>query len=398
MRNAIRIAITILAGMAAVMAFVRLERTSRPLPAIDFYHYWVQAQLAPAERSDIYSPHAQQRLGEELYARAQSEAQRRDAAYRRTLDNTATPFLYATLLWLDEDYVRALAQFRLLLLGSFCAGVLLLGRHARLPWALTLIALAALLRFFFPLKADVFVGNVGSLQLFGIAAFLATSSRFPRTAGAILALTIAFKPNLVFAATALVASRDVRRKLEGAAIASIAAFAFAAIVYGSPRIWLDWLRVATEFATRLPPRPYNNVAPALEWFRGYGVGWSAVLTLILAGAACAAVAWSRKRDDLLAVSLGVMIALLAPATVWLQYAVLAIPMLFALWRQRWTLPIAALGAVMLAIEPVEMLLGKSLVPDAVILTAPASALLFASGIAVLVLSRRNELRVRSLQS
>jgi MoaA/NifB/PqqE/SkfB family radical SAM enzyme len=391
MRNALRIAVTTLAGIAAVSALVWLERTSRPLPAIDFYHYWVQAQLTPEQRRDIYSPHAQQRLGEELYQRAVSEGQRRDAAYRRTLDNTATPFLYATLLWLDADYERALAHFRWLLLAAFCAGVLLLGRHARVPWAATLLALAALLRFFFPLKADVFVGNVGCLQLLGIAAFVAASARFPRAAGAILAMTIAFKPNLLLAAIALVASRDVRRKLEGAAIAGVGAFAFASVVYGSPRIWLDWLGVAAELASRLPPR-FRNVAPGLEFFGVYGAGWSVVLTVTLAAAAITAIGWSRKRDEPMAVSLGVLIALLTPATVWLQYMVLAIPTLFALLRYRKAVPVAAIAAVMLAIEPVEWLAGRSLVPHAVLLTAPASLLLFAGGIAALVVSRRREQR------
>lgn len=391
MRKALRIAATTLAGIAALSALVWLERTGRALPAIDFYHFWVQAQLTPEQRREVYSTHAQQRLGEELYQRATSDAQRQDAAYRRTLDNTATPFLYATLLWLDADYEHARAVFRWLLLAAFCAGVLLLGRHARLPWAVTLILLAALLRFFFPLKADVFVGNVGCLQLLGIAGFVAASARFPRTAGAILALTIAFKPNLLLAAIALFASRDVRRKLEGAAIAGVGAFACSSMVYGAPRIWLEWLRVAGELASRLPPR-FRNVAPALEFFRAYGVGWTAVLTVILAAAAIAAIAWSRKRDELLAVSLGVTIALLAPATVWLQYAVLAIPLLFALLRYRRAIPIAAVAAAMLAIEPVELLAGQSLVPHAVFLTAPASLLLFAGGIAALVVSRRRELR------
>ncbi|HEX6096789.1 MAG TPA: radical SAM protein [Thermoanaerobaculia bacterium] len=391
MRNALRIAATALAGIVALTALAWLERTGRPLPAIDFYHYWVQAQLTPEQRRDIYSPAAQQRLGEEMYQRAASEGQRRDARLRRTLDNTATPFLYATLLWLDADYERALASFRWLLLIAFCAGVLLLGRHARLPWAVTLLALAALLRFFFPLKADVFVGNVGCLQLLGIAGFVAAGARFPRAAGAILALTIAFKPNLLLAAIALIASRDLRRKLEGAAIGFVAAFALASIVYGSPRVWLDWLGVASEFASRTPPR-FRNVAPALELFRAYGVGWSAVVTALLAAAGAVALVWSRKRDELLAVSLGVLIALLAPATVWLQYVVLAIPMLFALLRYRRAVPIAAVAAAMLALEPVELLAGRSLVPQAVLLTAPASLLLFAGGIAALIVSRRRELR------
>jgi MoaA/NifB/PqqE/SkfB family radical SAM enzyme len=386
-----QITLTAIAAFAAMAALVWLERTSRPLPAIDFYHYWVQAQLTPAQRADIYSRDAQQRLGEELYKRATSEAQRRDAVQRRVLDNTATPFLYATLLWLDDDYDRALVQFRWLLLVAFCVGVLLLGWHTRLPWAITFAALALLLRFFFPLKADVFVGSVGALQLFGIAAFLATSARFPRISGAILALTIAFKPNLVFALIALLVGRDRRRKVQGAAIASLGAFAFASLVYRSPRIWLDWLGAAADFASRMPPR-FRNVAPLLEFFQHYGTGWSALLTLMLAAIALGALLWSHKRDETLALNFGVMIALLAPATVWLQYIVLAIPMLFTLARHRRAIPIAMFSAAMLAIEPVEMLVGRSLVPQAVLLTAPASLLLFATGIAYLIVSRLREQR------
>lgn len=384
MQRAIRIALTTLAAIAALSSSMWLLRESRNAAAEDFYHYWLQAQLSRAQRMDPYSQDAQQHLGEQFFARALysgSDEQLRDATIRRRLDTTATPFLYTTMRWIGADYDRALAQFRLLLVLAFSAAVLLLGMHARLPWAVTLFLLAVLLRFDFPVKQDVFLGNVTALQLLGIALFVVAGARFPAAGGAILGLTIMFKPNLaivvIVIAVSRIAMRDwarLRREVIGGAIACIAAFACT-----SPRLWMDWMDVAADYALRLPPR-WLNVAPLLPMYQGYGPERSLVVTIVLTGIACFAVAWRRRRDDLFAIGLGIMIALLAPASVWVQYEMLTIPLILALIRQRWVGPIAAVCAIILAIEPVEWIAGKSLLNSAATLTGTASVLLFACGV------------------
>jgi len=161
--------LTAIAAAAALYALFVTWRQNEQAAGLDFYIYYVNAQLpARADVDNIYSAETQERIGEEYYARAQSgpsELRKYDATRRRRLDNVSSPFLYTTLRWVSRDYDVALRQYHALVLFAFVAGVILICRRAGLSWASALFLLAALLLWYRGFEADLRVGNVNSLQL-----------------------------------------------------------------------------------------------------------------------------------------------------------------------------------------------------------------------------------------
>ncbi len=222
-----RAAWTALAAATVIYALVVVWRENDRAAGLDFYIYFVNAQLAA--RSDVdnlYAPEVQSRIGEEYFERAQrsgSELRKYDATRRRRLDNVSSPFLYTTLRWVSRDYERALRQYHALVLAAFIAGVLLIARRVRLSWAAALFLLAALLLWYRGFEADLRVGNVNSLQLLMIGVLLNVAPGFsratggraearPYVAGALTGLLIAFKPNLVLIALLVLFARVASRE------------------------------------------------------------------------------------------------------------------------------------------------------------------------------------------
>lgn len=338
-RGGLRAALFVAAAIALIVALVWVWRLTRGGGAIDFYQYYAHARIAGRQYPrDLYDPMAQRELGEELYARAVdggSAVHIGDATLRRGLDSTATPLLYTLFGWLPKHYELGLELFRILLILAFAGGTLLLARAARIPWTLTLLLTAALVRWFEPLHFDVWVGNVGGFQVLGLALFLAMTRRWPAAAAAILTLTIGFKPNIVpiviLVVVTRIADRDfarLRREAIAGAAAAMCGFLASTLFYRSWDVWLDWLGAARDFYTRLPGREWNNIAPALPFYQRYGTDASTWLTLPLLLIAIALVL--RKRHDGLAVALGIAVYLLTAPTVWGQYLVLLVPAAFGL--------------------------------------------------------------------
>ncbi|HEX7833040.1 MAG TPA: hypothetical protein VF787_25525, partial [Thermoanaerobaculia bacterium] len=336
MPRALRILLTVIAAIIAMHAIVTVWRQNGKAAGLDFYIYFVNAQLAARDDiENIYAADVQERVGDEYFERAQrsgSELRKYDANRRRRLDNVSSPLLYTTLRWVSRDYDFALRQYHALLLFAFVAGVLLLAWRARVPWWIALLLLAVLLYVYRGFEADLRVGNVNALQLFVIGAMLAVATRSRIAAAILLGALLAFKPNLLFVLALLVASRVIARdwarlrlELLGGAIGGVAAFVIASISYGSPRVWLQWITAANQFWHRLPTRMERNVAPALSWFNAYGTWVSYAIAALLIAIVCIAIAKKKRADDLLIVSAGLLVYLLSATVVWLHYMVLAIP-------------------------------------------------------------------------
>jgi len=121
MSRALRIASTVAAALAVIYAVVVTWRQHERAAGLDFYIYFVNAQLAGREDiTNIYDRDVQSRIGEEYHERAQrgtSELRKFDAKRRRFLDSVSSPFLYTTLGWVSRDYDRALQQYHLLVLA-----------------------------------------------------------------------------------------------------------------------------------------------------------------------------------------------------------------------------------------------------------------------------------------
>ncbi|HJQ41019.1 MAG TPA: glycosyltransferase 87 family protein [Thermoanaerobaculia bacterium] len=399
-----RALLTSAAALAAVYAVFVTWKQNERAAGLDFYIYYVNAQLASrADVDNIYSAETQERIGEEYYARGQasaSELRKYDSARRRRLDNVSSPFLYTTLRWVSRDYERALQQYHVLVLAAFIAGVVLICRRVKLSWCITLLLLAALLFWYRGFEADLRVGNVNSLQLAAIGAMLWCP---PVIAGVLLGLLVSFKPNLIVVALLLAVARSAgvlagwtppdqppgrrRSELLGVMIGGAIAVIAATVNYGTFRVWLQWIGAANEFFHRLQTREERNVAPALSLFQQYGTWLSYAIAALLAIIVCAAILRAKRRDDTLIAGLAIMIYLISAPVVWLHYMVLVLPLAIALLRRRWTAIVSILALAMIAEEPYELLFRTPVYPHDATLITPALLALFACGVWTLASDR-----------
>lgn len=379
--------LTAVAALAVLYAVVTVWRQHDRAAGLDFYIYFVAAQLAGrADVENIYAPEVQERVGEECFERArQSGSERRqyDAQRRRRLDLVSSPFLFSTLRWTSRDYDRALTQLHVFILFAFVTGVLLLGRAARLPWAGSLLLVAALLLWYRGFEADLRVGNVNSMQLLALALLVS----FARIRWLLLGALLLFKPNVMFVPLLFVVARLARREyrelgreLVAGFAGALAAIAIASITYGSPRVWLQWVRAANDFYHRLPTRMERNVTPALALIHEHGEWVSYALAALLLAIVCAAI-WRTKSDDApLLAGLGILVYLLSANVVWLHYMVLAIPIAVALLRWRATALVALAALLLIAEEPFELLARRPAFEVEAWLIGPALFALFACGV------------------
>jgi hypothetical protein len=388
MRRLLRIALTVLAALAAIYAVSVTWKQNERAAGLDFYIYYVNAQLAGREDiANIYDRDLQSRIGEEFYERAQrdhSELRKFDAKRRRFLDSVSSPLLYTALGWVSRDYDRALQQYHLLVLAAFIVGYLLIARAVRLSWTPSLFLLAGLLLWYRGFEADLRVGNVNSLQLLLLGLSLWCP---PVVAGVILGLLIAFKPNLILVplliAIARIAARDGRRlrnEIIGGVIGVTGAIVAAALQYGSFDVWMQWVARANEFYHRLPTRTERNVTPLLALFQEHGAIASYCIALLLTLIAIAAIWRGKSQDDLLIIGVAILIYLLSATVVWLHYMVLVIPIALALMRWRATAIISVLALAAIGEEAFEILSGIAVYPNDAKLLGPALFALFACAI------------------
>ena len=383
-----RIVLTALGAVAVLYAVVVTWRQHERAAGLDFYIYYVNAQLAGRDDvENIYDRDVQSRIGEEYYERAQrsgSELRQFDGRRRRFLDSVSSPFLYTCLSWVSRDYDRALQQYHVAVFMAFLLGTLLLARAVRLSWPAALFLLAALLLWYRGFEADLRVGNVNSLQLVALGASLLSP---PLIAGVLAGMLVAFKPNLILIpillAVARVASRDWRRlRLEvlgGAAGVAIAIIA-AAIRYGSFHVWVQWIARANEFYHRLPTRTERNVTPLLALFHERGAWLSYVVAVLLTVVAIVAIWRGRPRNDVMIAGVAILIYLLSATVVWLHYMVLVVPVALALLRWRTTAVVSLLALAAIAEEPFELLTRIAVYPNDAKLLGPALFALFACAV------------------
>jgi hypothetical protein len=387
--------LTALGAVAVMYAVVVTWRQHERAAGLDFYIYYVNAQLAGRDDvENIYDRDVQSRIGEEYYERAQrsdSELRQFDGRRRRFLDSVSSPFLYTCLSWVSRDYDRALQQYHVAVFIAFILGYVLLARAVRLSWPAALFLLAALLLWYRGFEADLRVGNVNSLQLLALGASLLSP---PLIAGAIAGMLVAFKPNLILIplllAVARVAARDWRRlRLEvlGGAIGVAIAIIAAAIRYGSFHVWVQWIARANEFYHRLPTRTERNVTPLLALFHECGAWLSYVVAVVLTIIAIVAIWRGRSRNDVMIAGVAILIYLLSATVVWLHYMVLVIPVALALLRWRTTAVVSLLALAAIAEEPFELLTRIAVYPNDAKLLGPALFALFACAVWKLAMER-----------
>jgi hypothetical protein len=369
-----------LALAALASAFVQGRRAA----GLDFYQFWVVAQVAGrADVPDVYDYETRARLGAEFVRRAATDE---DSPRRRAvagawpvLEPTATPFFYAALRPLAGGaYERAHLLFSLLSLAALAAGLLATARLLGHGPAPALLALAFVGLAFQPLQSDIRVGNVNQLQLGLAGAFLWLSARDDRSplqvaAGALLALLVLFKPNLLpvlplLAAGWLWRGRQAKLARQGAGLAAGALLALLAtlLVYGSVSVWAQWVEYLNGLPPAKLPLSYGNVGLGRLLFEAVGEDLSPLLAALGTGVALFCLWRGRGRaredggrpalEDGTALAAGVLVYLLSAPIVWTHYLLLALPaVLVALrpdgMRAPWRTAAAAAALLGLAIDP-----------------------------------------------
>ena len=371
MPRALRILLLLASIAAAAYVAARMWRGLARVSAVDFYLVWVNVHVAGRDDiPNIYAADAQGSIGEEFFARSLDSGSRvfhETATNRRRLDSRGSPFLYASFAWVSGDFETALLQFRALILLCCLAGIVLLGRYCGFPLWFSLAAFAACVYYYLPFIADFVVANVNAIQLFLLVLALTVGARRPMLAGAILAMMLAQKPNVVLVVALLMLARVLTRDFQrlgreilGGTIGGAIAFAIGSWWFETPRIWLLWLGSAGDLYETLLSVEFNNVTPALPLFQEHGTWISYVIAAVLV--AIASVPLLRretKRDDLLLVSLGLLIYFMSATLVWLHYLVLCFIPAFALFRARVTGAIAFVALLLMADVPYAMVFGPS---------------------------------------
>ena len=364
-----------MAAVLAVWALIGCYRGAAMTPGLDFYQFWIVPQVVgtPAAR-DIYSHETRDRLGQEYALRSQrpgtSPRQQAVANVRGTLETFGTPFMYTVLrLFSWGSYDRDYLLFQTISTLGAVLAVLVFCSAMGISAAGTCLAVALLVTpDFAPMGSDIRIGNVNRLQLAMLGGFvclerldlghrwrgwhvLATGS----LAGAVL-----FKPNLVLAPALLLTgwlvNQRFRRALWG--VAGMAGAAAAAVLVSSlyfrdASCWLEWLRAAGWLMGHgIGTRDGNQSLTRLLLELGYGDhGTLLTATLMLVAVLCAwrgrrrigwRQAWEQEqpddpervlREDVLMVSVGLGIALIAAPLAWLHYYVWLIPLILNPFRR-----------------------------------------------------------------
>lgn len=338
--------------------------TLRASSAVDFYHFWLVGQAVQAgEVIDVYAPDARRDVGERAYRRAMapsaSPALRRAATKFRHLETTGTPFLYASFFpFVGSDYDRDRIVFNaaslLLFLGAL-GGVA--GRLGYGPTAIV-AAMGFALAAFEPLASDLRVGNVNRLQFALLAVWAAllwgleTGARGRALlAGAWMGLAMSWKPNLAFAAVAVVGDWGLRDRgaafrfhLLGLVAGGLSALVVSSAFFATPRIWLWWAEAALDLPHDFPiPVEEGNFAPLRVLRQLFGVdlgpAWT-VACLVGLGLVLRRAAVGVRSDAgplagarvVLLIGLGCGVSLLAAPLAWLHYYLLSL--FLVLWVLR----------------------------------------------------------------
>lgn len=350
---------------------------------IDFYHFWGVAlvQHVSATPRTLYTdPEGYARVLNAIADASNSEKLHYANHFRRKIEPTGTPFLYAFFAFLPQDYDSAQTLFVIMqyLLAGF--GIYLLARLRDVSrWQATWLALITELTFN-PFVQDVKYGNVNSLQLACIALLLHVAVRQRYCGNAlvdgfflgVLAVFVIFKPNTPWVALGLGihywVARGPRSFFIGCGVAAVLgamAFAVGARYFNHGTVWLEWLQYVRGIGSGALLFRFDQGNQSLPMLlsallvsygpKGYGliIAVSMLVALVLAttsnGRAVELLA-PRMREAFanpwFAVSIGILFTFATSPLVWPHYHLFALIPIFWLVGSGDKWDIAALGAVL----------------------------------------------------
>lgn len=369
----------------AIAAFAGLYALAFASPGIDFWRPWVASR---ASIPDVYSRDGRERLyrscvpapGEADATSRERRAAASGAEFDRAflgyagIDVVQTPLLLSLFRVLGSgDYERDYRVYLAISLACFLGGSFALGRMLGFSVGFALVTAAALGFALAAEMSELAVGNVNNLQLALLVGFLAlqrrSSAARDAASGALLALGIAFKPNVALIAVAIglawIGSGLWRKSAvvgAGFALGALVAVAAPSLLL-APSAWSGWLAVVPELLESSQPLAFGNFALSAVVAERWGLDVSRILLglglLLLAAAALRPrfVQPSRRLGDdafdrtLFAVAAGAGLLLLASRLVWIHYGVLAVPALLLVVRAIRELGGARAWALALALIP-----------------------------------------------
>jgi len=325
---------------------------------VDYYQFWTSSRFAAdSENAGLYSGDAARAAGfrglEQARRLAKTSRMRRAAEWNHEinpnlLDPISTPAFYMAIgLATTGDYDRDYWLIQSFSSLAFAVALLGLCRLLRFAWPSALLTAAAVMLLFAPFHADVEAANVNRLQFaaLGLAAWLLHEATPRRVflAGFVLAATSLFKPNLVVVPAALAIlwvldrrKTDLRFGALGLFVGGTLTVVSSMLFLGSLTVWLDWLEIARRVLATPYPIEHLNVSLATLLRSLWGVDLSRPLGLALL-ASFVACAWvgsrgvgasdepsrARFQRDLLAISAGCVLPLIAAQIAWDHYFLLA---------------------------------------------------------------------------
>jgi hypothetical protein len=226
-------------------------------------------------------------------------------------------------------------------------------------------------------------------------------SRVQVAAGALLALLVVFKPNLLPLLPVLTACwflRGRRRKLArqaaGLALGVVLGALLPLLTFGSLDAWPDWLSYLSALSEATIPLQYGNMGLSRLLFEALGVDLSPLLAVASLAAVLACLWQGRKRDaamptqpaaieDTAAVAAGSLVYLLSAPMVWQHYLMLALPAVLLLLRPRreagftpWPRVLAVLALLAIAVDPMTAAFGvRDLQHQAIVMSLALVSLL-----------------------
>lgn len=399
---------------------------------IDFYQFWIVTQARDKyEGADLYSRENMIKVGGDYYnesLKSQASLKHRAVAQRKkNLEIYASPFLYTLFYFFNlKDYDFDYRVFHFVCIASFVFAVVLISRLLQYPYLFTMAVLILFFSSFAPFLSDLTVGNVNLIQLGLLASFLwlqKNSSRWRYAdflGGAVLGLSVMFKPYIVFAilllAVWLFRSGSLKRLLRlvtGIATGGAAAFIAGSLFFGTPASWFSWLEIIRHLVSDFPsPLAMGNMSISMiieEWSgreisryisplltvtvlsASFFVIWKAPrkaeLDSHLPGDSLRAENFVEFKETFLLIGLGLTVFILTSRLVWLHHQLLIVPLALyllgagdrpfinTLWANRIYKLIVVAAVLVIARIPVEMVYSfKSVMSKAFISQLGVSAL------------------------
>jgi hypothetical protein len=289
-------AIDILAALLILLTSTFAVKSGRfhSANAVDYYQFWVIGQaIRTMEVSNIYSIPERNRIGKRFVRESVGQSPERIAAARSrdTIEPSGTPFLYALFDVVSTgDYDRDYQNFFGFSLFAYMTASYFLARLAGMSCATSAVFTVFATFSYWPLKADIRFGNVTQLQLGLVALFFSLirgrgiEIRY-LFAGLILAFTVLFKPNTIFAAALLVGTWILlleREKIAWFSLGGLIATAVAAWLprhlFGDACSWDGWKQNFSSMA--LKPYWVRDSLPSLV-FRTTNTVLHRTLTMLM---------------------------------------------------------------------------------------------------------------------